>query len=35
MTLIQNQIPFKETIKVSFTLHPFDEELPSISTADG
>jgi hypothetical protein len=32
---IQNHMPQKETVKVSFTLQPLNDELPSISTADG
>ena len=35
LTSLQNQIPYKETVKVSFTLQPLRDELPSISTADG
>lgn len=33
--LLQNQLPYKETVKVSFTLQPFKDELPSIATIDG
>lgn len=35
LTLFQNHIPYKETVKVSFTLQPLKDELPSIATADG
>lgn len=35
LTPTQNQIPAKEPVKVSFTLHPYKDELPSIATADG
>jgi WD repeat-containing protein 48 len=31
----QNQIPFKDTVKVSFVLHPFEDSLPSIASPDG
>lgn len=31
----QNQIPFKDTVKVSFVLHPFEDALPSIASPDG
>ncbi|KAI9721964.1 MAG: hypothetical protein M1812_001922 [Candelaria pacifica] len=33
--LLQNQIPFKETVKVSFVLLPFQDRLPSIASSDG
>ncbi|KAI9703863.1 MAG: hypothetical protein M1836_007635 [Candelina mexicana] len=33
--LLHNQIPFKETIKVSFVLQPFQDRLPSIASSDG
>lgn len=32
---VQNQIPYKETVKVSFVLHPYDNQLPSIASPDG
>lgn len=32
---LQNHIPYKETVKVSFTLQPLQDDLPSIATADG
>jgi hypothetical protein len=35
LTSSQNHIPHKETVKVSFTLQPLKDELPSIATADG
>jgi WD repeat-containing protein 48 len=31
----QNQIPFKETVKVSFVLQPWGDLLPSIANSDG
>ena len=31
----QNQIPFKDTVKVSFVLQPYRDLLPSIASADG
>ena len=31
----KNQIPYKDPVKVSFTLQPVDNELPGISIADG
>ncbi|KAI9821832.1 MAG: hypothetical protein M1827_002414 [Pycnora praestabilis] len=33
--LLSNQIPFRETVKVSFVLLPFQDLLPSIASADG
>ncbi|MCJ1472507.1 hypothetical protein MMC13_001155 [Lambiella insularis] len=33
--LLRNQIPFKETVKVSFVLQPYQDLLPSIASADG
>lgn len=33
--LQQNTIPAKEPVKVSFILHPWQDTLPSIATADG
>jgi WD repeat-containing protein 48 len=33
--LLTNTIPPKDPVKVSFILHPFQESLPSIATADG
>ncbi|KAF7512154.1 hypothetical protein GJ744_002316 [Endocarpon pusillum] len=33
--LLRNHTPYKETVKVSFTLQPLKDELPSIATADG
>lgn len=33
--LLQNQIPFKDPVKVSFVLHPMDNALPAVSTSDG
>jgi WD repeat-containing protein 48 len=33
--LLTNQIPQKDPVKVSFVLHPYQDSLPSISTADG
>lgn len=33
--LLRNQIPFKETSKVSFVLLPFQDQLPSIASPDG
>jgi WD repeat-containing protein 48 len=35
LTHSQNHIPYKEVVKISFTLQPWKEELPSIATADG
>jgi len=32
---LQNQIPYKDTVKVSFVLHPYENLLPSIASADG
>ncbi|KAF7554318.1 hypothetical protein G7046_g6844 [Stylonectria norvegica] len=33
--LLQNQMPSKEPVKVSFVLNPMDNELPPIASADG
>ncbi|KIV87431.1 hypothetical protein PV11_02976 [Exophiala sideris] len=33
--LLKNQIPYKETVKVSFVLHSYDNQLPSIASPDG
>ncbi|MCJ1420427.1 hypothetical protein MMC32_006784 [Xylographa parallela] len=33
--LLRNQIPYKDTVKVSFILQPFQDLLPSIASADG
>jgi WD repeat-containing protein 48 len=33
--LLQNQMPPKEPVKVSFVLHPWQDTLPSIAMADG
>ncbi|KAJ4552470.1 hypothetical protein HRR86_004529 [Exophiala dermatitidis] len=33
--LLKNQIPYKDTVKVSFVLHPYDNQLPAISSPDG
>ncbi|ORY64239.1 uncharacterized protein BCR38DRAFT_466223 [Pseudomassariella vexata] len=33
--LLTNTIPQKEPVKVSFVLHPWQDSLPSIATADG
>ncbi|TDZ25296.1 WD repeat-containing protein 48 [Colletotrichum orbiculare MAFF 240422] len=33
--LLQNQIPVKEPVKVSFILHPWQNSLPDIATTDG
>jgi WD repeat-containing protein 48 len=33
--LLQNQIPAKDPVKVSFVLHPWKDALPKIETADG
>ncbi|ETN41750.1 uncharacterized protein HMPREF1541_03687 [Cyphellophora europaea CBS 101466] len=33
--LLKNQIPLKDTVKVSFVLHPFEDSLPSIASPDG
>jgi WD repeat-containing protein 48 len=33
--MAQNQIPFKDTVKVSFVLHPYEDLLPSIASPDG
>ncbi|RMD43753.1 hypothetical protein DV735_g1314, partial [Chaetothyriales sp. CBS 134920] len=33
--LLKNQIPLKETVKVSFILLPFENSLPSIASVDG
>merc|ERR1712093_331348 len=33
--LLKNQLPYKETVKVSFVLHPYDNQLPSIASNDG
>ncbi|KAK5456282.1 hypothetical protein LTS15_005601 [Exophiala xenobiotica] len=33
--LLKNQIPYKDTVKVSFVLHPYDNQLPSIASNDG
>ncbi|KAI9826081.1 MAG: hypothetical protein M1832_000530 [Thelocarpon impressellum] len=33
--LLWNQVPFKETVKVSFVLQPYQDLLPSIASADG
>lgn len=32
---IQNRIPQKDIVKVTFTLEPFDKELPIVTTNDG
>ena len=32
---MQNQIPYKDTVKVSFVLHPYENQLPSIASPDG
>lgn len=32
---LQNQIPLKDIVKVSFVLHPFENQLPSIASSDG
>ena len=32
---VQNQIPLKETVKVSFVLQPYEDILPSIASPDG
>ncbi|KAL9118001.1 MAG: hypothetical protein Q9187_005457 [Circinaria calcarea] len=34
-TVASNQIPFKDTVKVSFVLQPYQDLLPSIASADG
>lgn len=31
----QNQIPYKDTVKVSFVLQPWENSLPSIASPDG
>ena len=33
--LLQNIMPFKEPVKVSFVLYPMDDSLPAIASADG
>ncbi|KAF5020246.1 hypothetical protein F66182_7724 [Fusarium sp. NRRL 66182] len=33
--LLQNQMPYKEAVKVSFVLYPMDDSLPTITSADG
>ncbi|KIX08377.1 uncharacterized protein Z518_03033 [Rhinocladiella mackenziei CBS 650.93] len=33
--LLKNQIPYKETVKVSFVLYPYENLLPSIASPDG
>ncbi|OAP64923.1 hypothetical protein AYL99_00895 [Fonsecaea erecta] len=33
--LLKNQIPFKDTVKVSFVLHPYENLLPPIASPDG
>lgn len=33
--LLQNVMPFKEPVKVSFVLYPMDDSLPAITSADG
>ncbi|OCT44386.1 WD repeat protein [Cladophialophora carrionii] len=33
--LLRNQIPYKDTVKVSFVLHPYDNLLPAIASPDG
>lgn len=33
--LLQNTLPFKEPVKVSFVLYPMDDTLPAIASADG
>jgi WD repeat-containing protein 48 len=33
--LLQNTMPFKEPVKVSFVLYPMDDSLPAITSADG
>jgi len=33
--LLKNQIPYKETVKVSFILQPYKDLLPSIASPDG
>ncbi|KIW21338.1 hypothetical protein PV08_01918 [Exophiala spinifera] len=33
--LLKNQIPYKETVKVSFVLLPYDNQLPNIASSDG
>ncbi|MCJ1316185.1 hypothetical protein MMC15_001505 [Xylographa vitiligo] len=33
--LLRNQIPYKDTVKVSFILQPFQDLLPSIASTDG
>src|SRR3569833_1805676 len=33
--LLQNAIPQKDPVKVSFVLHPYQDSLPSIASADG
>ena len=33
--LLRNQIPFKDTVKVSFVLLPYQDLLPSIASSDG
>jgi len=32
---VQNQIPYKETVKVSFVLQSYENQLPSIASPDG
>ncbi|KIW81880.1 hypothetical protein Z517_04906 [Fonsecaea pedrosoi CBS 271.37] len=33
--LLRNQIPYKDTVKVSFVLHPYENLLPPIASPDG
>ncbi len=33
--ITQNQIPYKDTVKVSFVIQPYENLLPSIASADG
>ncbi|KAF5010199.1 hypothetical protein FDECE_3640 [Fusarium decemcellulare] len=33
--LLQNKVPNKDPVKVSFVLHPVDDSLPTIAAADG
>ncbi|OAL29984.1 hypothetical protein AYO22_01890 [Fonsecaea multimorphosa] len=33
--LLKNQIPYKDTVKVSFVLHPYENLLPPIASPDG
>jgi WD repeat-containing protein 48 len=32
---LQNQTPYKDTVKVSFVLHPYENLLPTIASPDG